>query len=167
MRQGTLKDIDDNFIEKLSDKWMLLTSGNKESFNTMTVNWGGIGFLWNKAVVFIFVRPERYTYEFLETNESFSLCFLKDEFKGIHNICGMASGRNINKIKEAKLTPIFHKSGCILFEQASISIECKKVYSAQMDEKFYNNKSFHDLVRLKGNDHKLYIAEIIDVWTNP
>lgn len=45
---------------------MLVTAGNKDAFNTMTANWGGIGFLWNKPVVYVFIRPERYTFGFME-----------------------------------------------------------------------------------------------------
>ena len=58
---------------------MLVTAGSKEHFNTMTASWGGIGWLWNKPVVFVFIRSERYTYEFMEENEYFTLSFLGKE----------------------------------------------------------------------------------------
>ncbi|MCK7537157.1 MAG: hypothetical protein MZV63_42425 [Marinilabiliales bacterium] len=59
-------EITDNLIGLIASDWMLVTAGSSDKFNTMTANWGGAGYLWNKPVVFVFVRPERYTYEFIE-----------------------------------------------------------------------------------------------------
>lgn len=67
-------------MQNLSNNWALVTSGASDNYNMMTVNWGGIGFLWNKPVLFIFIRPERYTFEFIEKYDYFSLSFLKDDF---------------------------------------------------------------------------------------
>lgn len=58
MQELAIKDLTENFFEAIGKEWMLVTSGSKEKFNTMTASWGGIGFLWNKAVAFIFIRPE-------------------------------------------------------------------------------------------------------------
>ena len=44
----------------------LLTAGNRDRFNTMTIGWGGLGTLWGMPVCTVYVRPERYTYEFME-----------------------------------------------------------------------------------------------------
>ena len=82
----------ENFFETISNEWMLITAGDKEKFNTMTVSWGGIGYLWNKPVVYIFVRPERYTFEFLEKKDYFTVSFMGMENKDIHKICGKQSG---------------------------------------------------------------------------
>ena len=76
MQELAIKDLTENFFEAIGKEWMLVTSGSKEKFNTMTASWGGIGFLWNKAVAFIFIRPERYTYEFIEKNDMLTLSFL-------------------------------------------------------------------------------------------
>ena len=56
----------ENFIELIGREWMLVTASSPEKFNTMTASWGGAGFLWNRPVAFVFVRPERYTYEFMD-----------------------------------------------------------------------------------------------------
>ena len=45
----------------IGKQWMLVTAGPADEFNTMTASWGGIGWLWNKPVAFVFIRPERYT----------------------------------------------------------------------------------------------------------
>lgn len=69
MKSIAIKDLSENFFEVIGKEWMLVTAGSKEHFNTMTASWGGIGWLWNKPVVFVFIRSERYTYEFMEENE--------------------------------------------------------------------------------------------------
>ena len=73
MKKLEVKDLKENFFEAIGKEWMLVTAGTKEKFNTMTASWGGIGWLWNKPVAFVFIRPERYTYEFVEKNDHLTL----------------------------------------------------------------------------------------------
>ena len=54
----------------------LLTAGDKTGCNTMTIGWGQNGLVWGLPVCTVYVRPERYTYEFMEENEYFTLSFL-------------------------------------------------------------------------------------------
>lgn len=118
MQELAIKDLTENFFEAIGKEWMLVTSGSKEKFNTMTASWGGIGFLWNKAVAFIFIRPERYTYEFIEKNDMLTLSFLGSGNRSIYNICGSKSGRDTDKIKESGLLPLTTPDGNMTFEQA-------------------------------------------------
>ena len=99
MRKIELKDLNDNFFEAISKEWMLVTAGSKDKFNTMTASWGGTGELWGTPVAFVFIRPERYTFEFMERSECFTLSFLGYENKDIHKICGSKSGRDIDRTK--------------------------------------------------------------------
>ena len=111
MKKLEVKDLKDNFFEAIGKEWMLITAGTKEKFNTMTASWGGIGWLWNKPVAFVFVRPERYTYEFIEKSDYLTLSFLGEENKKIHAVCGSKSGRNTDKVKETGLKPVFTEGG--------------------------------------------------------
>lgn len=77
MKPIAIKDLNENFFQAIGKEWMLVTAGDKEKFNTMTASWGGIGYLWNKPVVFVFIRPERYTFEFIEKSEYFTLSWAK------------------------------------------------------------------------------------------
>lgn len=79
MTKGNLNNLDKSFVQNLSNNWALVTSGASDNYNMMTVNWGGIGFLWNKPVLFIFIRPERYTLNLLRSMIIFFV-FLKDDF---------------------------------------------------------------------------------------
>lgn len=157
--------LNDNLIRLIASDWMLVTAGTREKFNTMTANWGGMGYLWNKNVVFIFVRPERYTYEFIESSDGFTLTFFDDRYRDALNLCGIKSGRNCDKVAETGLTPFFTGSGYPAFAEARIVIECRKLYADNLRQ-----EAFIDSVPMKnhyGNNtgmHKLYIAEITGVW---
>ena len=69
-------DIKDSFTRLIRDDWALLTAGKAGGYNTMTVSWGGVGVLWGKNVVYIFIRDSRYTKEFIDNGEFFSMSFL-------------------------------------------------------------------------------------------
>lgn len=165
MKKIEIKELSENFFETISKEWMLVTAGTKDKFNSMTANWGGIGFLWNKPVVFVFIRPERYTYEFVEKEDYFTLSFLGEENKGIHKVCGSKSGREVDKVKETGLRPFFTEQGNILFEQSRLSLECKKLYAGMLQaEDFLDKESLAKWYGAHGNLHKMYIAEIVNIW---
>ena len=73
MRQLDPKTLTDNVFQLFDDRWTLITAGDRERCNTMTASWGGLGVLWNRPVATIYVRPQRYTYEFLEDKVDFTL----------------------------------------------------------------------------------------------
>jgi flavin reductase (DIM6/NTAB) family NADH-FMN oxidoreductase RutF len=158
-------EVQDNFIKLISKDWMLITAGDKSSFNTMTASWGGAGYLWNRPVVFVFIRPERYTYEFTESHDTFTLTFFDQRYRAALNLCGVKSGRNCNKIEEASLTPYFTTEGNPAFKEARIVIECKKIYSQSIVEEAIGDKSIlSSHYTNKGGMHKMYVAEIQRVW---
>ena len=140
--------------------WALLTAGDETGFNPMTVSWGNMGVMWNKNIVTVYVRPQRYTKEFIDKEELFSVSFLKDGHRDALKLCGSVSGRDHDKIKEAGLTPVFI-DGVPAFEEADTILICRKMYRTSMnpadfidkdaDSKFYPEKDYHDM----------YIAEIV------
>lgn len=166
MRKIELKDLNDNFFEAISKEWMLVTAGSKDKFNTMTASWGGTGELWGTPVAFVFIRPERYTFEFMERSECFTLSFLGYENKDIHKICGSKSGRDTDKIGETGLRPVFTEQGNILYEQSRLSLECRKLYTDTIKEGCFVDKSL--LGRWygegRGGLHHMYIGEIQNAW---
>lgn len=165
MKRINISDVQDNLIEAISKEWMLVTAGNKDHFNTMTANWGGVGYIWNKPVVFVFIRPERYTYEFMEANEFFTLSFLGEKHKDIHKICGSKSGRDIDKIKETGLIPLETETGNIIFDQSRMSFECRKLYADFLEKDHFIDPSIIDRwYTSHGNFHKMYIAEITNLY---
>ena len=96
--------LDMNPFTKIGKEWALLTAGNKQESNTMTISWGGVGVLWGKNVVYVFVRDSRYTKELIDAGDFFSLTFVSDQYRDALNYCGSHSGRNEDKIANAGLT---------------------------------------------------------------
>lgn len=167
MKQISIEELNENFIESIGHEWMLITAGTPNHFNTMTASWGGIGFLWNRPVVFIFIRPERYTFEFVNEQEEFTLCFLGDENKNIHKICGSKSGRDTDKIAESGLCPMITEHNNVIFEQCRLALECKKLYTdvlkaenfieTEIPSKWYGDTPGTHL-------HHIFVAEITAAW---
>lgn len=167
MKKLLPQEIQDNFIEIISREWMLVTAGTPEHFNTMTASWGGVGFLWNKPVATIYVRPERYTYGFIEETERFSLSFLGSDHQAVHRITGSKSGRDTDKIAEAGLHPRFTESGGILYEETRLGLECRVLYAADIQA-----EQFRDVTLMgqwyggkHGGLHRMYIGEITAAWS--
>lgn len=147
-----------NAFKSIGKDWMLITSGNKEKFNTMTASWGSIGVLWNKNIATIFVRPQRYTFEFLEKNDIYTLSFFGGNFKKELVFCGKNSGNNVDKIKSTGLIPIFDDD-FTFFSQAKLVFVCKKIYSDFIKPDNFLDDSIK--INYENNDyHKMYVGEI-------
>ncbi len=159
-KETDIQKIPGNAFHMIGKEWMLITAGNLNDFNTMTAAWGGFGFLWNKNVVFTFIRPQRHTFEFSEKYDDFTLTFFDQKHRNILQYCGTHSGRDVNKIKNTGLLPIETKHKNVFFEQAEIVIECKKIY-------FEDIKPDHFIGMLpssvypKKDYHRMYIGEVI------
>ena len=160
-KEINVRELKENFVKMINDDWALLTAGKTDDFNTMTVSWGGIGELWGKDVCFVFVRPQRYTFEFMEKNDYFSLSFFGGEYKKELGICGSKSGRNIDKMAETGFTPVDFKVATG-YEQAKVNIILKKLAYQDMkpdgfiDETIMNNYANNDF-------HRVYVGEIVKV----
>lgn len=101
----------------------------------MTVSWGSMGELWGKDSVTVYIRPQRYTEEFMNSNDHFTLSFYPlDKKQAIHGICGSKSGRDVDKVKECNLTPNFDENAPY-FEEAQLVLVCKKWQKASSTQK--------------------------------
>ncbi|MBU1692831.1 MAG: flavin reductase family protein [Verrucomicrobia bacterium] len=159
MKELRAEDFRENPFTLIGQGWMLITAGTREKFNTMTASWGGLGHLWDKYVAFIFVRPSRYTFEFLEKAEAFTLSFFDEKWRDKLLLCGTESGRNVDKVKKTGLSPVATKNGTVYFEQARLVIECRKIAFTDLDPKHFLDPAIHDFY--EGPDyHRIYIGEI-------
>lgn len=157
-----LRKVKINPFRQIGDKWMLITAGNISDFNTMTASWGGLGVLWNKDIVTCYVRPQRYTYDFMENNAYFTLSFFEDADKKILQYCGSHSGRKVDKIKETGLVPFQTETGNVGFEQAIFYYECRKLYTDDIKPSHFIDKSLEKKIYPQNDYHRLYIGEIMD-----
>ena len=145
----------------LDKKWALLTAGTKDHFNSMTISWGGMGTLWGKPVVTTYVRTSRYTHEFMDDNEYFTLSFYPDEKKSILGVFGSKSGRDIDKMNYEGLT-LKETGNSITFEEAEITLVCKKLFKQRLDEANMP-KDIVDSFYKEDAPHDMYIGEVVDI----
>lgn len=156
------KEIVESPFKLIGDDWALVTAGDREKFNTMTISWGGVGIMWGKPVVFTFIRPQRYTFAFMENGDRYTMSFFDEKYRDALKFCGSKSGRDYNKVKETGLTPAFTENGSVYFEEAKLVLECKKMYAQSLNAESITDRESVD--KWYNNDfHKMYISEITKV----
>lgn len=148
-----------NPFEVIGKDWMLITAGNKDKVNTMTASWGGLGVMYGKNVAYIVVRPQRYTKEFLDREDTFSLSFLDKNYKDVLNYLGTVSGRNEDKIAKSGLTLSFDDQ-TPYFREANQVLICKKLYRQPMNGESILIEKLNSTWYPAKDYHILYIAEI-------
>lgn len=158
-KEIAIEEMNFNPFTKIGKEWLLITAGDVKHHNTMTASWGGLGVMWGKNAATIYIRPQRYTKEFVDGNERFTLSVYGEEMRKALQICGTKSGRDCDKEAEAGLTPI-EVCGTTAFAEANMILVCRKMYQQEMlpecfietehDEKWYPQKDYHTM----------YIAEI-------
>ena len=160
-----ISELQFNPFDKISKQWMLITAGESSGeCNTMTASWGGVGIMWGKPGGNGLYPSQRYTKEFVDKNEYFTLSFLPEAYRKALNVCGSVSGRDVeDKWQEAGLHPV-EIDGTTAVEEAEEIFVCRKLYAQDMvpecftdggecDEKWYPDKDYHTM----------YMAEIVKV----
>lgn len=162
LNEVKLEELKIDVLNEIGHDWFLITARKKDgSVNTMTASWGSFGILWNKKIFTIYVRPERYTYSFLEEAETFSISFFEEKYHEILYFLGNNSGRDVNKLKESgfhlefsDLTPYFIEAKKVIF--------CKKIYKDDFKSDSFIDKDPLNNIYVKGNAkfHSFFIGEI-------
>jgi flavin reductase (DIM6/NTAB) family NADH-FMN oxidoreductase RutF len=155
--------IDESVFRLLDKDWMLITAGKAGHFNTMTASWGGFGIIWNEPVAYIFVRPQRFTYQFLEQYAWFTLCFFGPGHRKMLNYCGSRSGKDKDKIKETGLIPQETAKGNIWFHDSRLVFECRKLYYQDLEPGNFLDSEI--ISNYPANDfHRMYFGKIENSW---
>ncbi len=160
MKKIDIKSLKENPVALFDDRWCLITAGDEKSFNTMTASWGAMGELWNEDVCFIFIRPQRYTYEFTEKNNLFTLSFFGEEQRKALAFCGRNSGRNCDKIKETGLSPKAF-DGSMGFEESEMTLVCQKLYYQDLDPEGFVEKTLDAKNYALKDYHRMYVGKIV------
>ena len=159
-----ISELSFNPFTKIGKEWALITGGDRENYNTMTVSWGQLGVLWNKDVFTCYIRPNRYTYNYLENSESFTVSFFSEEYRKALAFCGAHSGRDCDKIKGTGLTPEV-LDGRVAFSEADMVFVCRKLYSYDLTESgFLTNDGIPESSYSSDPYHRAYISEITAVY---
>jgi len=153
------EELSGNTFKMIGSDWMLVSAADGDSFNTMTASWGGMGVLWGKPVVFVFIRPQRYTFEFTEKSERMTLSFFGGEEREALTVCGRKSGRDCDKVKETGLTPTWVGEGAPSFEEAKVVLSCKKLYADDIKEDKMIDSSIMKNYSAK-DFHRVYVCEV-------
>ena len=154
------KEIVESPFKLIGDDWALVTAGDREKFNTMTISWGGVGIMWGKPVVFTFIRPQRYTFAFMENGDRYTMSFFDEKYRDALKFCGSKSGKDYDKVKETGLTPAFTENGSVYFEEAKLVLVCKKMAKSKFDPKEFIDDTVEDKWYPEKDFHYIYFAEI-------
>ena len=153
-----------SIFSKIQDDWFLITAKHGEKINSMTAGWGGIGCLFSKPVVYIFIRPQRYTYEFVKSAGMFSLTFFDKKYKEMLYYFGKVSGRYEDKIKKSKLSVKYYDD-IPYVEEAEYALLCSTLLTVPLDKKMINKKEIMQFYQ--NNDyHTMFVGEIVKILKN-
>ena len=165
MKKIDVSELRMNPMTKIGKEWMLVTAGSKErGYNTMTASWGHLGHIWGFDTSVIYVRPQRYTKQFVDREEKYTLCFFPG-YKKEMGYLGTKSGRDEDKVAAVGLTPVFG-DGFTYFAEASLVLVCRKLYQAPLKEEYFLDKSIVTDDYPKKDFHDLYVGEILEVYVN-
>ena len=142
-------------------EWALLTAGNGQHYNTMTISWGGLGTLWGKPVATVYVKPIRYTHEFLETSDYFTISFYSEKYRPALQLLGTLSGRDSDKVAQAALTPRL-LDNAVTFDEADVTLVCKKIYRQDMDPAQMPSQVVSAFYASEAA-HTMYVGEVIAI----
>ena len=156
------EQLDKNIFQLINDGWMLITAKKDDKINTMTASWGGFGIMWNKKVAYTVMRPQRYTKEFVDGSDRFTLCFFDKEYKKTLSYLGSVSGRNDDKISKSNLT-VNLVNDVPYFEEADMVIVCRKLYTQDMKPESFIIKDLDNEFYPK-DYHTLYLSEIERIY---
>lgn len=165
-RQIATSEFKTNIFDTFLKDWLLLTAGDYHAgkFNPMTIAWGFMGGMWFKPAVMVAVRPQRHTLQFMDKYDDFTLCAFPEDKKEILSFCGSHSGSEHDKVRECGLTPIPGiKSSAPGYDEASLIIECRKLYRDQYKAKSFIEKSILESCYPERDLHYVFIGEILHI----
>jgi flavin reductase (DIM6/NTAB) family NADH-FMN oxidoreductase RutF len=146
-------------FQLIGKDWMLVTAEKDNKINTMTASWGGFGSMWGKNVAYVVIRPQRYTKEFVDSADTFSLTFFDKGFKKQLGYLGTVSGRNEDKIAKSNLT-ILHSDNTPYFEEGNLVVICKKLYAQALKPECFISSELNDKWYEENDHHIQYIGEV-------
>ena len=161
-KEISAEEITSNAFHLIGKEWGLVAAGTNEKVNTMTISWGGVGIMWGKPVAYLFIRPQRYTKQFIDQEEVLSLSFYNEEYREMLSFMGTKSGKDIDKINEMHLTTAFDDK-VPFFEEANMVFFLKKLYKQDMTKDCLIENEIHDKWYSANDYHTMYVCEITKV----
>ena len=153
--------LEDNIFDLFKNKWGALTVKCDDKVNALTVSWIQAGQLWNKDVVTVYVRPQRYSYEFINESENLSLAFF-DGYKDELNYLGSVSGKDEDKLKNTNLDVEYYEDTPYI-KQANTVFILKKLYAHDLYAENFTSQELPNKIYAKNDFHRVYICEIVNI----
>lgn len=156
------EEFDQSTFKLIGKDWMLITAEKDGKANTMTASWGGLGIMWGLDVAYIVLRPQRFTKEFVDGSDTFSLTFFDENMRKTLGYLGTVSGRDENKIEKSNLT-VLHEGQTPYFEEAKVALFCKKLYAQEFKPEHFIAQELNKKWYPDSDHHTLYIAEVTKI----
>ncbi len=167
MKEISVAELKINPMTMIAGEWMLVTAGSEErGYNTMTASWGHLGSMWGHGgglpTAVIYLRPQRYTTEFVDREEFFTLSVFPGEYKKALGYLGSHSGRDGDKVAAVGLTPEF-ADNTTWFREAKLVLVCRKLYKGTLEADGFLDPTIVPDHYPKGDFHHMYVGEIVKV----
>ena len=162
-REVKPEELNMNPFSTIGKNWLLVSAGTPESCNTMTASWGGAGVMWGKNAVTVYIRPQRYTKEFIDREELFTVSVLPEEYRNALKYCGTVTGKGIDKIKEAGLSAEA-MDGTVGIGEAGLILVCRKMYHDTIKPECFDDTSNDEKWYPQKDYHTMYIAQVVKAY---
>ena len=124
---------------------VMVSCGTGEEQNIITVAWTGI-VNSEPPMTYVSVRKERHSHDLIKKNGEFVINLTTEELTFATDYCGVRSGRDVDKFKEMKLTPVKgEKVDCPVIKESPVNLECKV-------------REIHEY-----GSHDMFVADIVNV----
>lgn len=164
MKQIKHEELHSDAFTMIGKEWMLVTAQKDGKVNTMTASWGGVGILWNKKVAFVFIRPQRYTKEFIDASNTLSLSFYDEHYRKDLSHLGSVSGKSEDKIATVGFH-VCHEGDIPYFEEANTVLLCHTLYKQELTENCFLDTALLPKNYPLKDYHTMYVVEIDTVLT--
>ena len=165
LRPVELTSLQPDIFRVFEEQPPLLTAGDRDRCNTMTIGWCQLGTLWHMPVCTVYVRPERYTYQFMEEQDYFTVSVLPEREKQTLRICGTKSGRDLDKVKECGLTVCYGAGDAPFFDEAELVLVCKKIFVQDMSPDCVVDGT--NILTYYGENngwHRIYTGQVVEAY---
>lgn len=165
MREITIQEWKDNPFTTIGKDWLLVGAGSKTGTNAMTASWGQIGELWGTHVMTVYVRPQRYTWSFVEKEDVFTCQVLPEKLHDAHKVFGTQSGRDLDKAAACGLTPVY-EDGTFYYKEARLVVVCRKMYVQKLEEACFTDKEADARYYPEHDYHYMVVGKIEKIYVN-
>ncbi len=158
------RDLSLETLRLFTGRTPLLTAGDRNICNPMTIGWGGLGELWQKPVCTVYVRQSRYTFQFMESHDYFTVSVLPESCRDALHLCGSKSGRDLDKIAACGLTVRYGAGDAPFFDEAELVLVCRKLYAQDMKPECVIDQAAAEPFYKEGDWHRMYVGEVVEAY---